>query len=265
MPSDHNLYLSKSREQKEYYNKTAADYNHWHVETSSARIVDAWNFQNLQDFIGTNKIVRALDLGCGTGRLAQKLSSLAEEVYGLDYSEEVLKIAAAKYPQLKLTCGQVVDLPYADNFFDLVVINGSLHHFFAVKETIQEVYRVLKPGGYFALLGEPNKNFLKINNPFFYIWFLDRVFIKIFSFLKIIKINPEEIEPEAEAYRPAELLEAIYYAGFKVNKFYTYDYLPRWEQKWWIQQYPRYLKWENRYLGKIFRYKGLAIQAFVRK
>ena len=137
----------KTQEQKEYYNKTAKEYDKWHIETKSAKISDAWNFANLKKFVANNKIHKTLDLGCGTGRLSNSLLQISDQVYGVDVSTEVLKIAKKKYPKLKLSQAEVTDLPYQDNYFDLIIINGSLHHFFAVEETLKEAYRVLKSGG----------------------------------------------------------------------------------------------------------------------
>lgn len=263
--NQHDLYLQKSREQKKYYDQTAKDYDRWHTEPASAKIVDAWNFANLKNFIGLHKITRSLDLGCGTGRLANSLLSISTEVYGLDYSQAVIDIAKQKYPALKLSSGQVVNLPYQDNFFDLVLINGSLHHFFATEETLKEVQRVLMPGGFFVLLGEPSSQFMKLYNPFFYIWVIDRIIVKIMAVFKRGKSPQEEIEPEALTFNPTELKQQIEKAGFNVNKFYTYDYFARSENKYWLKKYGTYLNFEARLVSKIFSNLGTAIQSFAIK
>ncbi|MDD5749934.1 MAG: class I SAM-dependent methyltransferase [Patescibacteria group bacterium] len=263
MASD--FYQRKSREQKEYYNNTAQSYDRWHVETPSAKIVDAWNFSNLKKFLGNKKVERSLELGSGTGRLANNLLSLSHEAHGVDQSEEVLKIARRKYPALKLTCAEVVNLPYPDNFFDLVVINGSLHHFFAVEKTLAEAGRVLKSGGKLAILGEPSYWFFRPYNPFFYFWVINRLWAKLASFFKKKKQESEEIEPEAESYSPLKLKKQIKKADFQLRHFYTYDYFKRSESGFWLRLYPAYLKLENRLLAKIFPYFGQAIQVFASK
>ena len=257
-----NLYTEKSKVQKEYYNETAAKYDHWHIDPPSAKIVDAWNFDNLKLFLGAKKIKKSLELGCGTGRLANSLFQISEEVYGVDLSEEVLKIAKEKYPKLKLECSEVVNLPYPDNYFDMVIINGSLHHFFAVDDTFKEANRVLKTGGTFVLLGEPNSEFLKPYNPFFYTWAINRAFSKIFSHIGLNKASKEVIEPDAESYKPWILKKQLKKADFDVKIFYTYDYFVRSNNKFLLKFYKIYLKLENKILAKIFPYLGLAIQAF---
>lgn len=260
-----NLYSEKSKIQKDYYNKTAKQYDDWHINPPSAKIVDSWNFANLKNFIGNQKLEKSLELGCGTGRMANSLFQLSEQVYGIDLSQEVLNIAKQKYPQLKLTCGEVINLPYQDNYFDMVIINGSLHHFFAVEKTFAEAHRVLKTGGYFVLLGEPSSQFLKPYNPFFYTWLINRVFNKIFSLFSKKENHSELIEPDAESYKPWLLKQQLQNSGFVVSKFYTYDYFVRPSNRCLLKFYKIYLNLENKTLSKIFPYLGLAIQALTIK
>jgi len=264
-----NSYTEKSKIQKNYYNKTAAKYDEWHIDPPSAKIVDAWNFINLKKFLNNTLLTgrqehihKSLELGCGTGRLSNSLFQIADEVYGVDLSEEVLKIAKQKYPKLKLTCSAVTNLPYPDNYFDMVIINGSLHHFFAVAKTFAEARRVLKTGGVFVLLGEPNSEFLKPYNPFFYSWAINRVIAKLFSFWRVNKGSQELIEPDAESYKPWVLKRQLVEAGFDIKGFYTYDYFVRSNNKWLLKFYKPYLNFEHKILAKIFPYLGLAIQAF---
>jgi ubiquinone/menaquinone biosynthesis C-methylase UbiE len=256
------IYNQKSQEQREYYNQTAQDYDKWHVDTPSAKVVDLWNFANLQNFLKGKTINKTLELGSGTGRLANSLLAISAEVYGVDQSAEVLKIAQNKYPKLNLSCAEVVNLPYGDEYFDLVIINGSLHHFFAVEETFKEAHRVLKKGGSFVLLGEPSSQFLKPYNPFFYFWLVDRVISKVISIIKKTETPPIPIEPDAESYKPRVLRKQLVKAGFEVTAFYTYDYFVRHNYKLFLLFYPWYLKFENKTLSKLFPYLGLAIQAF---
>lgn len=266
------IYQAKSEVQKEYYDSTAKDYDRWHIETASAKVVDQWNFKNLNRFLQKsslldkeNKLKKSLELGCGTGRMANSLFKVSQEVYGIDLSEAVLKIAKQKYPALNLTKGEVIDLPYPENYFDMVIINGSLHHFFAVEKTFKEAHRVLKPGGVFVLLGEPSSQFIKFYNPFFYTWLINRVFNKFWHLLKNNQEPTELIEPDAESYKPWKLKKQLKQAGFVVDSFYTYDYFVRSNNKFLLKFYFKYLDLENKTLAKIFPYLGLAIQSFAIK
>ncbi|MCB9802662.1 class I SAM-dependent methyltransferase [Candidatus Nomurabacteria bacterium] len=255
------IYEEKKKVQLEYYNSTAEKYDSWHTETESAKIVDTWNFSNLQKFIGSKKAEKCLDIACGTGRLSAKLLTIAENVYGVDLSEEVLKIAKNKYPNINFTQGESVALPYQDNFFDLVVINGSLHHFFAMEQTFREVFRVLKPEGHFVILGEPNANYHKWHNPFFYSWLAVRLLIRALNiFVPQATVHQEMIEPDAEVFFPKKMRQSLKNVGFKIKEFYTYDYFPRLEAKWFLKIYKVYLNWERKFLSPILPDLGAAIQ-----
>ena len=51
------IYQEKKQIQQDYYNSTAEKYDAWHTETESAKIVDQWNFVNLQNFLNKKKLI----------------------------------------------------------------------------------------------------------------------------------------------------------------------------------------------------------------
>jgi len=97
-----------------------------------------------------------LDIGCGTGRLAEKISEQIGNkgcIYGIDPAEYRISVARKK---LKGKClsniffevGRGEDLSaFADNSFDTVVMNVVFGWITDKKTTLAEVYRVLKPNG----------------------------------------------------------------------------------------------------------------------
>ncbi len=258
------IYEEKSHIQKAYYNTTAHEYERWHVDVKSAEIVNAFNLQQLRSFVGSKRMKRCLDLACGNGRLSRELSLLAEDMYGLDISEEMLKIAKQKCPSMQTALGEVTQMPYEDGFFDLIVINGALHHFFALRKTMMEAYRVLAPGGMIAILGEPNKRYGSWFNPFKYVWLVDRVFTRLYSALFSSKAA-EEIEPEAEEFTIEQLRAALDGAGFLDVQVHSYDYVPRHEHPLFLRLYARWLPLERRSLARWMPGMGMALQAFARK
>jgi len=258
-------YEQKRKTQEEYYNQTASHYDRWHVEPKSARIVDGWNFDNLKKYLTPIQDPFVLDLACGTGRLLGKLSKLTTNIYGLDQSEGVLSIARHKYPKVDFAHGEVTNLPYDDDLFDVVVVNGSLHHFFALDETLLEINRVLKPGGLLAILGEPNKKYYKLYNPFFYIWVATRIMARIYNLFKKPAFDTHEIEPEAEEFTISQLTSLLGKANFLVKDIYCYDYLPRTENRLFLAVYTKILTFEHRTMSRWLPGLGSAIQCFAVK
>ena len=90
---------------------------------------------------------RVLDVGCGTGLLAQRLAGQGYDVVGLDLSLGMLLQGgqALRYAQ-----GDAAALPFPDAAFDGAVTVAALHHIFEpakVAATIAEMVRVTRPGG----------------------------------------------------------------------------------------------------------------------
>ncbi len=102
--------------------------------------------------------VRVLDLGCGEGYGADLLADRAAEVAGLDLAPEAVYHARLKYhrPNLHFDYGDVYALPYEDDRFDAVVSLQVLEHLHEPDRYMQEIVRVLRPGGR-AFLTTPNR------------------------------------------------------------------------------------------------------------
>lgn len=89
------------------------------------------------------------DLGCGNGRL---ISILPKNItyYGLDISPKLIAEATKKHPNYFFQTGNLIALPYSDNFIDIAVAIASFNHIPSDKlrrQSIDEIYRVLKPDG----------------------------------------------------------------------------------------------------------------------
>lgn len=112
-------------------------------------------------FMNLRPNYHVLDLCCGTGDWTIKLGqSLGRHgsVTGLDFSENMLNIARKKISQhdfkssVKLMQGDAMHLPFADNQFDAVSIGFGLRNVSDRMQTLNEIYRVLKPGGQLTCL-----------------------------------------------------------------------------------------------------------------
>jgi SAM-dependent methyltransferase len=99
---------------------------------------------------GLGEVRRALDLGCGDGRLTTALD--ARELTAADVSDVALARAAGRLPGARLVA-LVPDgpLPFEDGAFDLVLCAETLEHVRDVQGLLSEVRRVLSPGGVLAL------------------------------------------------------------------------------------------------------------------
>ncbi len=170
------------------------------------------------------KGAKVLDLCTGTGDIAEiwiKNPNVVE-VIGLDSCAPMLKVGyrnlEKKYhgtpPKLKMIEGDALEIPFPANYFDAVTVGFGLRNVSDLAKVIQEIHRVLKPGGIVASLdlGHPN------------IPLIDAIYKRIF--LKIIPALGSGFASDKEAYqylvkslnnwpRQKDLAQGFYDLGFK--------------------------------------------------
>jgi SAM-dependent methyltransferase len=100
-----------------------------------------------------------LEAGCGLARFVQYLNDKGfERVLGIEINPEAVMAVKALKPNLDLMCGDVSQLSFADNSIDGIISLGVVEHFVEGPERpLQEMLRVLKPGGY-AVITVPSFN-----------------------------------------------------------------------------------------------------------
>lgn len=103
-----------------------------------------------KEYFNGKKFQKALDVACAAGHFGRAFP--ADEVFTTDLSLNMLKTARENmgFDMPALSRGEF--LPYADSSFDLVGCRIAMHHFMNPCLFMNEVYRVLKPGGVFALI-----------------------------------------------------------------------------------------------------------------
>ena len=97
-----------------------------------------------------------LDVGTGTGRMAEIFAPIARRITALDRSPEMLRIARAKLADTSITAdllqGDFVALPLDEMSVDTVVMHQVLHFAHEPGRVIAEAARVLRPGGHLLIV-----------------------------------------------------------------------------------------------------------------
>jgi len=115
-----------------------------------------------------------VDVGCGPGYLIMRISKEIPnlKIVGVDISEEMIQKASDNLFSLGLSDrvefreGDIGKMPFKDGTVDFIISTLSLHHWSDPKQSLNEMFRILKPKGQFLLL-----DFRRDSRRLFY-WFL---------------------------------------------------------------------------------------------
>ncbi len=128
--------------QRDYYARTAGRYDEIHLDESGEHYFALRFMISMVGFLGIESI---LDVGSGTGRC---LIDVAREIpgitsVGVEPSAELRKIGYSKgLLESQLIDGDAMNLPFADNSFDLVCEFSALHHIPVPAKAVSEMLRV---------------------------------------------------------------------------------------------------------------------------
>lgn len=178
--------------------------------------------QNHTPFTAQHSPSTILDLCTGTGDLAGILKEKYPEakVIGVDFSYNMLEIAKKKHPAVEFIEADCTNLPLESESFDICTISFGLRNIENMQKTIEEIYRVLKPGGVFINLdlGKPNKFFNLFLKPYMYLWvaILGKIFHGDETPYKYLAQSNETFPS------PKELVEIYKQIGFKEIKIKNY-------------------------------------------
>jgi len=93
---------------------------------------------------------RILDLAAGTGTSSAALAASGAHVVAADFSEGMLEVGRRRHagnPRIEFVHADATDLPFDDDSFDAVTISFGLRNVVEPKKGLDELLRVLKPGG----------------------------------------------------------------------------------------------------------------------
>lgn len=160
--------------QREHYDEIIYDYDAHYNEKYSNKYRDKFLYQPLfsdVDFSG-KKVLEGM---CGTGSTTAYLRTKGALVTGLDISPKAIELFKHKWPDMDAVCASMNDSGLPDNSFDVVVVDSGLHHLHPnLNQTLSEIHRVLKPGGFFFFLEPHSASFFDKLRKFWYKF--DRLF-----------------------------------------------------------------------------------------
>lgn len=108
------------------------------------------------DLVEENPTGRFLDVGCASGVITQYIKEKTKsETYGIDISEDALKLAEERGITVKHGDIDGKRLPFDDDYFDGVLCSDIIEHLLATDMFVGELQRIVKPDGY-IIVSVPN-------------------------------------------------------------------------------------------------------------
>ncbi|MCA9877159.1 MAG: class I SAM-dependent methyltransferase [Thermomicrobiales bacterium] len=104
---------------------------------------------------------RALDVGAGTGLLAERLAEAGTDVVALDPFPGMLEQLRRRRPDIETVVAHGEAIPLPDNHFDLAYSVAVMHHIAGpdkVRRTLAEMVRVTRPGGHILIWDHNPRN-----------------------------------------------------------------------------------------------------------
>jgi SAM-dependent methyltransferase/uncharacterized protein YbaR (Trm112 family) len=163
---------------------------------------------------------RLLDIGAGVGNLWTYVPA-GVKGYALDLSAAGVAKAAARFPGLTVSVSVGEFLPYRDGFFDAVIAADTVEHTFSPARTLQEIRRVLRPGGVLAAsFPIPNSlrkwgynRFLRQRPDFRLLARLIRVLVK-----RTLLFGRPDFQPVDRDYTTDQWVRLLEETGFRVEQ-----------------------------------------------
>ena len=115
--------------------------------------INNWYNRNTPD----TQNFQVIDIGCGDGQHLMWLKDIPNiDLYGSDYNLLRLRRAKKNVPSTRLLLMDILDIPFDNNYFDIILCNHVLEHIKDDQHALQEMGRILAPGG-MLVLGIPNE------------------------------------------------------------------------------------------------------------
>lgn len=186
-----------------FYDSCAAHWWHPQAKIFALHHLNPLRFEYFDRHIANWQGLKVLDVGCGGGFSCEFIAARGARVFGIDQSQNCIATAKAHAAgngfEIDYQHGLAEDMPYPDNFFDVVLCVDVLEHIADLKQTITEIQRVLKPGGVFCF-DTINRTF---KSQLIMIWLLEEILQEI----------PRGIHDPKKFIKPQELIDLMQYNG----------------------------------------------------
>ncbi len=180
-----------------------------------------------------NKI-KILDIGCSKGFMAENLMSYNFEFYGIDINKEDVKFAKKYYKKIKIIDIDNENLPYKNNFFDIIIMGDIIEHLKEPLKALKNIKNLLKRNG-IIIISTPNIaniyirfNLLCGNFEYTDRGILDKTHLRFFTlktFRQLVKESHLKIINENFTPIPLPMINNVFSQGKFLNFLHKLNHL----------------------------------------
>lgn len=215
--------MNRKKSIKEHYNSIAVSYNTSGEFSPISHILDTREkrvSKLLPDYNGR----KILSAGCGPAPMASYITKGTGIYFGLDFSLQMLLEAQnrLKGQELRLSEGDILELPFQNESFDILLCLGALEYVNDVQKAIAEFSRVIMDDGS-IILSMQNKNSL------YRLWEHQVYYGQLYNSLKQHKRHPNISKPLEKLTSLNDIISMLNSSSLEVTDliFYNFNFLPR--------------------------------------
>lgn len=167
-PPEQSALQSSEQLQQHHYDEISAEYETHYTDAYSLEYRRRFIFAHMFEGIELSGL-NVLDAMCGSGQTTEYLLSRKARVTGLDISNEVMDSFCARWLNCTAVRRSLLSSGLPDASFDCIAIVGGLHHIHPnVNKAVEEIHRLLRPGGSFCFMEPHSGSFPDLVRRFWY-------------------------------------------------------------------------------------------------
>jgi len=142
---------SRKEEVVNFFDEFAPEYNKVRFSSKKQKIISKIAINTVAELAGKTDNKKILDAGCGSGRYTIHFTNKHANVFSVDSSEKMLKILKVESNNSKPIAGDIFNLPFKNDSFDLIISSQVLTHLHEYEKPLIEFKRILNSHGYIII------------------------------------------------------------------------------------------------------------------
>jgi 2-polyprenyl-3-methyl-5-hydroxy-6-metoxy-1,4-benzoquinol methylase len=158
--------------------KKLYDLSYWeilHPAMGNVKLTDRveFDYQNAiaklrRDILPFKQKGKFLDVGCSNGALVKRAEEVGFDAIGIEVSKDMVQFARKCFSNIDVRQGLLTEQNFEENYFDVITLYDVLEHLFNPRIELNEIYRILKPGGLLFIETPTTDSIFYLEDPYYW-------------------------------------------------------------------------------------------------